>query len=322
MSEGGKIRVGTASWTDPGFVADWYPKGLPAGDRLRWYADHFDMVEVNSSFYSVLNYRQVEKWCREVPERFVFNVKLHRLLSRHSTAPKMLPPDLREKFKIEKEKVELNPALEKELTQRFIREIEPLRQSRSLGALLLQLSPSFSPRNNALSELENLFASLKGYNVAVELRNRGWAIGEQLANTEEFFRKHRVTFVCVDAPQDSHFMILPSIDLITNPKLVYLRIHGRDARRYITGKSVAERFNYQYSDEELRELTERAAGLAKQAKEVHVVFNNNAHDYAPRDAARFRELFAEKFSASQLSWTLGEKEKQQNRQETFSFLKL
>lgn len=318
----GTIRVGTASWTDPGFVADWYPKGLPAGERLRWYANHFDMVEVNSSFYSVLNYRQVEKWCREVPNGFVFNVKLHRLLSRHSTAPKMLPPDLREQFEVAKDKVQLNPALEKELTTRFLREIEPFRQTRSLGALLLQLSPSFSPRHNALSELENLFALLDGYRVAVELRNRGWAIGEQLAKTEEFFRRHKVTFVCVDAPQDNHFMILPSIDVITNSKLVYLRVHGRDARRYITGKTVAERFNYKYSDEELRDMAQRAANLAKQAGEVHLIFNNNAHDYAPRDAARFRELFAEKFPASQLSWALGEKDKQKNEQETFSFLKL
>jgi uncharacterized protein YecE (DUF72 family) len=47
------IRVGTASWTDPGFVADWYPRGLPAPARLGWYAGHFDYVEVNSSFYAI-----------------------------------------------------------------------------------------------------------------------------------------------------------------------------------------------------------------------------------------------------------------------------
>jgi hypothetical protein len=52
-SRPGRIRVGTASWTDPGFIADWYPKRLRAGDRLSWYAEHFKLVEVNSSFYAV-----------------------------------------------------------------------------------------------------------------------------------------------------------------------------------------------------------------------------------------------------------------------------
>ena len=48
----GKILIGTASWSDPGFVERWYPKKMPAGDRLSWYAQHFDLVEVNSTFYS------------------------------------------------------------------------------------------------------------------------------------------------------------------------------------------------------------------------------------------------------------------------------
>jgi uncharacterized protein YecE (DUF72 family) len=81
----GKILVGTASWTDPGFIADWYPPKLAASQRLRWYAQHFGMVELNSSFYAIPAARQVERWSQEVPKGFVFDVKLHRLLSRHST---------------------------------------------------------------------------------------------------------------------------------------------------------------------------------------------------------------------------------------------
>src|SRR6184192_1929959 len=91
----GKILVGTASWTDPGFVADWYPKGLPAGERLPWYAEHFNLVEINSSFYAVPSQANVAKWCEQTPRDFVFDVKLHRLLSCHSTDARFLPRGLR-----------------------------------------------------------------------------------------------------------------------------------------------------------------------------------------------------------------------------------
>ena len=85
-----KIRVGTASWTDPGFVARWYPKKLRAADRLAWYAEHFNLVEVNSSFYAVPARAQVKKWCEQTPDGFVFDVKLHRLLSRCCSQRKWL----------------------------------------------------------------------------------------------------------------------------------------------------------------------------------------------------------------------------------------
>jgi uncharacterized protein YecE (DUF72 family) len=282
------------------------------------------MVELNSSFYAIPNARQVERWCKDVPAGFIFNVKLHRLLSRHSTTVQTLPPELRKDVELKQGKIVLTPALEKAVAKRFAEEIEPFRATGHLGALLLQLSPSFSPRANSLLELEPLLDLLGKYSVAVELRNRNWAVDQQLGDTEAFFRKHNVTFVCVDAPRDSHFMILPSIDLVTNPKLVYLRLHGRNVKGYISGKTVAERFNHSYPDDELGEIAQRTANLAKQAEQVHIVFNNNAHDYAPRNASRFRDLFAEKYSllAKELQTLRGQTDRDTKpAQETFSFVK-
>src|SRR2546421_3805540 len=80
----GKILTGTASWTDPGFIAEWYPPKLPASQRLRWYAEHFNLVEVNSTFYRIPDARIVQNWCDQTPQGFVFDIKLYRLLSRHS----------------------------------------------------------------------------------------------------------------------------------------------------------------------------------------------------------------------------------------------
>lgn len=97
----GEIRVGTASWSEPEFVkAGWYPKGLPAGQRLSYYAQHFDYVELNSSFYAIPAAGLCAKWVRETPEGFLFDVKCHRLLSRHATKPDALPKDLQDQVEV------------------------------------------------------------------------------------------------------------------------------------------------------------------------------------------------------------------------------
>jgi uncharacterized protein YecE (DUF72 family) len=84
---------------------------------------------------------------------------------------------------------------------------------------------------------------------------------------------------------------------ITNPRLAYLRLHGRSAHAYITGKSVAARFNYDYSAGEIDEVAQRSTQLACEADEVHVVFNNNNLDYAPRAAIRLRKALDQKVAA-------------------------
>lgn len=289
-SEGTRILVGTASWSDPGFVEHWYPKKMPAGERLTWYAQHFEMVEVNSTFYSIPETRMVERWCRSTPDGFTFNVKLHQLLSRHSTNIKFLPPALQRRAQIDaKGKVKLTPKIEAEMIEQFREPIQILREAGKLGALLLQLSPAFSPRAHPLSELHDLLGAFVPIQIAIELRNRNWAEGEQLNETLEFLRTHNATFVLVDAPSQKHFTIMPpDLDEITTPQLAYLRLHGRDAHAYTTGKTVAARFNYDYTDDEIGELTQRASKLARKTQEVHVVFNNNALDYAPHGAARMR----------------------------------
>jgi uncharacterized protein YecE (DUF72 family) len=290
-----KILVGTASWSDPGFVEHWYPKKMPAGDRLAWYAQHFEMVEVNSSFYSVPDPRLTERWCHSTPDGFVFDVKMHQLLSRHSTKLKLLPPALQKRAEADaKGRVKLTPKIESAMIDEFRRPLEILRGHGKLGALLLQLSPGFSPRKHQLIELDDLLGALAQYQIAIELRNRNWVEGENLETTLDFFREHSATLVSVDAPSEKHFTIMPpKLDAITNWRLAYLRLHGRDAHAYTTGKTVAARFNYDYSDHEIDEVAERARNLAKDAEEVHVVFNNNALDYAPHAAARMRKALGQ-----------------------------
>ena len=297
------IRIGTSSWADPEFVRDWYPPKLPAAARLGWYAEHFDYVEVNSTFYAIPSRKVVERWNSETPARFLFDVKLHGLLSRHVVKPMSLPPDIRRFARSNPGgNLIVTPELERVVTERILEEIEPLSSAGKLGAFLLQLSPSFSPRKHELDELDHLASLLRDWRLAVELRNRNWLTDAHRDATLQFFRSRQLALVLVDAPQSEHFTVMQTENQITNPKLAYLRLHGRNARAYISGRSVAERFNYDYSEEEIDEVAGRVRELADENEDVHVAFNNNHSLYAPKAALRLKTALGLASARTALAW--------------------
>jgi uncharacterized protein YecE (DUF72 family) len=289
-----RILVGTSSWADPGFVEEWYPPGLPARDRLAWYAERFDAVELNSSFYALPARDAVARWVEATPSGFRFDVKLHRLLSRHAAPLDSLPADLRDRARVTaRGRVEPDPELESALCDRLLVEVAPLVEGGRLGAFLLQLSPAFAPGSHAIDELAPIVEHLSPHAVAVELRHRAWASPKRLEGTLEALERIHAAFVAVDAPQGRSIMMMPPIDAVTRDDLAYLRAHGRNAEGYVHGRSVAERFGWEYSDVELEEVAGRARGLAEQAQAVHVMFNNNRGSDAPRAAQRFREILGQ-----------------------------
>jgi uncharacterized protein YecE (DUF72 family) len=294
----GRIVVGTSSWADPGFVEEWYPPDLPARDRLRWYAERFEAVEVNATFYAVPSPKTVARWADETPRGFTFDVKLHRLLSRHSADLKSLPPACREHATTNaRGRVELTPKLEAALADEIAAAVQPLGDK--LATFLLQLSPAFEPRKNELDELAALVARLDATApVAIELRNRFWVTERRREDTLRWFEEHGAAYVCVDAPEGSKApTLMPNLDAVTRDDVAYLRAHGRNLEGYTRGRSVAERFAYAYDDDELRELGERAGRLAEEVPAVRMMFNNNRGADAPTAAQRMRELLGEEVAA-------------------------
>ena len=287
----GRTVVGTSSWADIGFIEDWYPADLPASERLPWYAEHFEAVEVNSTWYALPTDRSVTRWVAQTPDDFTFDVKLHRLLSRHSGRIDSLPPDMRGEAEFaSRGRVRLTPRLEAALADRTLEGVAPLVEAGKLGALVLQLSPSFEPRKHVLAELDELVGRLAPHPLAIEFRHRAWVRGEQLERTLGHLEAIGAAYVCVDAPRGRQVTLLPPIDAVTSPRLAYFRAHGRNAEGWARGKSVAERFGWVYSDGELEEIRGRVEDLAEQASMVRVMFNNNRGGDAPRAAERFREL--------------------------------
>jgi uncharacterized protein YecE (DUF72 family) len=293
------IRIGTSSWADPGFVDEWYPPDLPARDRLRYYAEHFEAVEVNSTFYAVPGVRQVERWAQTTPDGFSFDVKLHRLLSRHSGPLDSLPKALRDEASTgARGRVRLTPKLEAALADALLEAVAPLADAGKLATFLLQLSPAFSPHEHELAELAPLVDRLAPHPVAIELRHRSWARRDRLPRTLGWMEERGAVWVGVDAPAGRSITIMPPVDAVTNPRIAYLRAHGRNEEGYVRGRSVAERFAYRYSDPELEEIGARARELANTAEQVRLHFNNNRGNDAPLAAERMRELLGQTAGSS------------------------
>src|ERR671934_236717 len=123
----GRVRIGTCSWADEALSKHFYPPGTPAGERLPYYAQQFDTVEVDSTYYRLPAEEQVARWAERTPEGFVMHVKAYGLMTRHPVAAKTLPPDLREQMPVdEKGRVDRPPReLRGEVFRRFLDALEP-----------------------------------------------------------------------------------------------------------------------------------------------------------------------------------------------------
>lgn len=288
------IVIGTSSWSDPGFVEEWYPDGLRQRDLLPYYAERFDGVEVNSTWYAVPARNVVQRWAEITPDRFTFDVKLHKAMSRHSAELDSLPEALRDDVDTTpRGRVRPSADLDRELARRYLQAVEPLVQAGKLSAFLLQLSPAFKPPSRALDELAPLIEALAPHPVAVELRHRGWLDRDRVEDTFGWLEEHDAAYVAVDAPSGKPPTLLPRIDAVTRADLAYLRLHGRNVKGWVHGRSVAERFAYRYSDKELREAGRRAQWLEERAGHVRMMFNNNRGSDAPVAAQRARELLGQ-----------------------------
>jgi len=265
--------VGTCSWADESFVKAWYPKGVSSGeDRLRYYAEHFDVVEANSTYYRMPDEGTVARWSERVPDGFVMHVKAFGLMTRHPVKIEVLPADLHDSVEVDDHGRVDRPSEEvrAEVFRRFLAALEPLKAAGKLGGILMQFPPYIVPKPAAYDYLEWAREQLAGHEMLVEFRHKSWF--EQSTETLSLLEQHGMTYVTVDAPQD----VIPLIIARTGPD-AYARLHGRNRSTWFkrTG-SAADRFDYLYSPEELAEwaatLKELAAGGAEN---VYAMFNNN-----------------------------------------------
>ena len=277
------IRIGTCSWADEALVKHWYPRGMrSAEERLRYYAERFSTVEVDSTYYRLPEPEMTARWAERTPPGFVFHVKAFGMMTRHPVRLEQLPPDLRELADVdERGRVERPPReLRAEVFQRFREALEPLRSAGKLGGILLQFPSYVVPKPTSYAYLEWAKEALAGEELLVEFRHRDWLTEGERARTLAFLEELGATFVVTDSPQTEAKNLVPTVVAVTS-RLSYVRFHGRNAATWnVRGRSAAERFDYLYGEEELREWVEPLRELAGRAEEVYAFFNNNGRSRA------------------------------------------
>lgn len=288
------IRCGTCSWTDPSLIKakTFYPRGCSTAEkRLAYYASQFPVVEVDSSFFAMPQAHHATLWAERTPPDFEFNVKAFRLLTGHQTPPEVFPADIKPWLpplaprKKNYYYADIPPEIRDEIWRRFIDALAPLKAAGKLRAAHFQFAPWVTASAPWREHVEHCVQRMQGHLVAVEFRNQTWLSESERGRTLDWERRLGVAHVVVDEPQGTG-NFAHGVWAVTHPRLAVVRLHGRNADTWnAKGLSASsERFNYEYSGDELKGLASQIESLADEAFEVQVLVNVNYEDQGIRAA--------------------------------------
>src|SRR5208282_3210958 len=232
-----EFRVGTASWTDPTLVnSDLFypPSARSAEERLRFYAEQFNTVEVDSTYYALPAERNANLWAERTPAGFLFNIKPFALMTQHPAEVSRLPKQLREMLpeqeRSNRQLTRPSKGVVDVAFQMFWSAMAPLREAGKLGMLAFQFPPYFVPKPANFDYLASLRERLPGASIAIEFRHPSWVRDEtRRTETMNFLRSHGLFYISIDAPEDNS--IVPSFIEATGDQ-VYVRIHGKNRENW------------------------------------------------------------------------------------------
>ena len=279
-------------------TAGWYPAGVSTAEaRLRYYAHHFPIVEADASFYAIPTPEVAQRWVKRTADSFRFNVKAFAPLTGHRVPASRLPASVRNSLPPRTQNLptlgpsDLSADNIVELRRCFSAAIAPLVEFNRLGTVLFQYSSDFRPGFSSYAAIEKLRVDFPETPLAIEFRHREWAAPEIWARTLDQLRALEISFVAVDAPA-GFASAMPPVDGVTTPGLAILRLHGRNSAAW-EGRhdTAATRFQYRYSEGELGgDVLPRIRRLAREASEIHVLFNNCFGTDGVHNAATIRRL--------------------------------
>jgi uncharacterized protein YecE (DUF72 family) len=181
---------------------------------------------------------------------------------------------------------DMDPVVVDEAWRRFLSALDPLHQAGKLGAILLQFPPWFPISRDRKEYILACAQKAAPRRVCVEFRNHTWMTPDNQRETLDFLADHQLPYVCVDMPQ-GHRDSIPPV-LAATSDLAVVRLHGHSKKW--DSKDIHERFGYRYTDGELKEWAPRITGLADDAQDTHVLFNNCYRDYAQANARQLADL--------------------------------
>ena len=267
------IAIGTSGWNYPSGRGTWngvfYPARRPRGfDELAYFAEHFDTVEVNSTFYRMPEPDLSRAWVRRTPAGFTFSVKLFQQFTH---------PDM---FLSRSGAAGWDVSMAE--VDQFRSGVNPIAEAGRLAAVLVQFPPSFHAGPEAHGYLDWLLGSLAGYPLAVELRHRSWSdAGDDTASR---LAAHGAAWTWIDEPRfESSLRQDRAPD--TGPGLTYIRLHGRNAAAWWDHAESADRYDYLYSAAELQPFAARARAASASGRRVLLYMNNHFSAKAVANAA-------------------------------------
>ncbi len=263
------IKIGVTGWGDHDSL---YPDGTPARDKLAVYSGHFPVVEVDSSFYAVQPVKNYEKWVEATPKDFSFVVKAYQGMTGHSRGK--LPFDS-----------------VKEMFEAFIQSIQPVLSSGKLEMVLFQYPPWFDCKKENVQMLRYAKEMMRDIPVTLEFRNQTWFSEEMTDKTLSFIKEEGWIHTVCDEPQAGTGSI--PIVMHTTPEKTLVRLHGRNVYGWNNQGQPnwrEVRYLYRYNEAELNEWKERIQSLAKETKNLTILFNNNSGGDAADNAKQMIDL--------------------------------
>lgn len=260
------LRFGPAGWMYKDWEGIVYPRPKPPRfDQLRYIAEFFDTVEINSSFYGPPLEKTASSWVRRVEEcrNFRFTAKLWK------------------RFTHERDKAWTTAEVD-QVRAGF----DVMMEAGRLGAVLLQFPWSFRRTEENREWLGDVVRTFREYPLVVEVRHASWLAPEFLGALEE----EGVGFVNIDQPL-YHDSIGPTAHATSH--VGYVRVHGRNYKDWFRDKApVEQRYNYLYRPDELEPWAERAKEIAADpaTREVYVVTNNHYKGKAVANALMLKSM--------------------------------
>ncbi|HXQ76647.1 MAG TPA: DUF72 domain-containing protein [Gemmatimonadaceae bacterium] len=270
-----RVRVGTSGWSYPSGAGTWngifYPEKKSKGfDELAFYAEHFDTVEVNSSFYRVPAIKTTTEWARRTPGKFEFSLKLFQKFTHPDMFLKATGKDPSD--------------VDRKDVDEFRAALDPLASAGKLGALLAQFPASFKNEPGSRDYLAWLLHAFREYSVAVELRHRSFS--DDPAETMKVLAESGAALVQIDEPK---FKTSIQQDLLPNVKtFYYLRLHGRNAAQWWKHDKSEDRYNYLYTASELEPFVEAAEEASRDVKKAYMYANNHFSAKSVANAATIK----------------------------------
>jgi uncharacterized protein YecE (DUF72 family) len=247
------LYIGTSGFQYDDWVGAYYPEGLPKKDWLAFYAQEFNTLEINFTYYRMPTARTLAGMANKVPDAFVFTIKAAQ---------------------------EMTHARERDaaIVTHFKNALTPLREQNKLGAVLAQFPNSFRAGKAARDYLQWFREQMERLPVVIEFRNKEWLTAE----TFQFLRAQNFGFCAVDEP------FFPRVAEVTS-QIAYVRFHGRSAQKWWRHEHAYERYDYTYTEQELREWIPNIQHMHALA-ETTFVFANNHYRAQGIDTARQLKL--------------------------------